>query len=69
MDGDASTRAAVAAAWLAQHQFGGALLGEHLGQLLAIGWSATLSVVILRSRVLPRGPRAPPGCWPARSTC
>jgi hypothetical protein len=38
----------------AQHQFGGALLGEHLGQLLVIGWSATLSVVILRSRLLPR---------------
>ena len=42
------------AAWTAQHQFGGALLGEHLGQLLAIGWSVTLSVIILRSRVLPR---------------
>jgi hypothetical protein len=38
---------------MAQHQFGGALLGEHLGQLLAIGWSVTLSVVVLRSRVLP----------------
>src|SRR3954447_29585 len=35
--GDATTRAAVAAAWTAQHQFGGALLGEHLGQLLVIG--------------------------------
>ncbi len=54
VDGDASTRDAVAAAWLAQHQFGGALLGEHLGQLLAVAWSATLSVVILRSGVLPR---------------
>lgn len=52
--GDATTRAAVEAAWLAQHQFGGALLGEHLGQLLVIGWSVTLSVVILRTRVLPR---------------
>ena len=52
--GDATTRAAVEAAWTAQHQFGGALLGEHLGQLLAIGWSVTLSVIILRSRVLPR---------------
>ena len=52
--GDATTRAAVDAAWTAQHQFGGALLGEHLGQLLVIGWSVTLSVVILRSRVLPR---------------
>src|SRR3954471_10738696 len=31
--GDETTKAAVAAAWTAQHQFGGALLGEHLGQL------------------------------------
>jgi hypothetical protein len=54
VDSDSSTRDAVAAAWLAQHQFGAALLGEHLGQLLAVTWSATLSVLILRSRVLPR---------------
>jgi hypothetical protein len=52
--GDDTTRAAVDAAWAAQHQFGGALLGEHLGQLLAIAWSVTLSVIILRTRVLPR---------------
>jgi hypothetical protein len=52
--GDPVTRTAVAAAWLAQHQFGGALLGEHLGQLLAIGWSVTLSIIVLRTRVLPR---------------
>jgi hypothetical protein len=54
LTGDAMTRAAVEAAWTAQHQFGGALLGEHLGQLLVIGWSVGLSVIILRSRVLPR---------------
>ena len=52
--GDPTIQAAVAAAWTAQHQFGGALLGEHLGQLLAIGWSITVSVIILSSRVLPR---------------
>jgi hypothetical protein len=52
--GDATTRVAVDAAWTAQHQFGGALLGEHLGQLLAIAWSVTLSVLILRTHVLPR---------------
>src|SRR4051812_20046898 len=52
--GGATEKAAAAAAWTAQHQFGGALLGEHLGQLLAIGWSVTLSVIILRSRALPR---------------
>jgi hypothetical protein len=44
----------VDAAWTAQHQFGGALLGEHLGQLLVIGWSITLSVIILGTGVLPR---------------
>src|SRR4051812_46917366 len=52
--GDATEKAAAAAAWTAQHQFGGALLGEHLGQLLAIGWSVTLSVLLLRTRLLPR---------------
>jgi len=50
--GDPTTQAAVAAAWMAQHQFGGALLGEHLGQLLAIGWSVTVSLVILRTGTL-----------------
>jgi Domain of unknown function (DUF4386) len=53
-NGDATTKAAVAAAWMAQHQFGGALLGEHLGQLLAIGWSITVSIVILRTGILSR---------------
>jgi hypothetical protein len=53
-EGDAANRTAVAAAWLAQHQYGGALLGEHLGQLLVIGWSITLSIIVLRSGVMPR---------------
>jgi len=53
-EGDAANRTALAVAWLAQHQFGGALLGEHLGQLLGIAWSVTLSIIILRTRVLPR---------------
>src|SRR3954453_6700284 len=52
--GGATEKAAAAAAWTAQHQFGGALLGEHLGQLLAIGWSGGLTVIILRSRAMPR---------------
>jgi hypothetical protein len=54
VSGDAMTRAAVDAAWTAQHQFGGALLGEHLGQLLAVAWSVAVSVTILRTRGLPR---------------
>jgi Domain of unknown function (DUF4386) len=52
--GDPTTETAVAAAWTAQHQFGGALLGEHLGQLLALGWSVTVSLLIVRTRVLRR---------------
>jgi hypothetical protein len=51
---DGTGRSAVAAAWLAQHQYGGALLGEHLGQALAIAWSIAVSVLLLRTRVLPR---------------
>jgi hypothetical protein len=51
--GDATTRAATEAAWTAQHQFGGALLGEHLGQILAIAWSVAISVAVLRRRLLP----------------
>ena len=51
--GDSTTREAVAAAWTAQHQYGGALLGEHLGEVLAIAWSVTIAIVILRTRLLP----------------
>jgi hypothetical protein len=51
--GDGATRTAIEAAWTAQHQFGGALLGEHLGQVLAIAWSATVSVLALRGTALP----------------
>ena len=54
VSGDPTTQAAVAAAWTAQHQFGGALLGEHLGQLLVIGWSVTVSLLVLRTGMLAR---------------
>jgi hypothetical protein len=54
VDGSSNTRDAVAAAWLAQHQFGGALLGEHLGQLPAVVWSATLSAWSSCAAKLPR---------------
>jgi hypothetical protein len=53
-EGDGETRTAVEAAWTAQHQYGGSLLGEHLGQLLVVAWSVTVCVVLLRSHVLPR---------------
>jgi hypothetical protein len=52
--GEATIRAAFAAAWTAPHKFGGALLGDHLGQLLAIGWSVTVSLLIPRTGMLAR---------------
>jgi hypothetical protein len=52
--GDATQRAAIDAAWVAQHQYGGALLGEHLGQSMIVLWSVVVSIVVLRSGVLPR---------------
>jgi drug/metabolite transporter (DMT)-like permease len=51
---DAGGREAIDAAWTAQHQFGGALLGEHLGQVLVIVWTVSVCVHLLRSRALPR---------------
>jgi len=45
----ATTREAVAAAYSAQHQFGGALLGEHVGQVLAVVWTVLVSLAMLRS--------------------
>jgi hypothetical protein len=53
VSGDATTQPAMGATWTAQPQYGGALLGEHLGQLLVIGWSVTLCVIIMHTRVLP----------------
>jgi Domain of unknown function (DUF4386) len=37
-----------------QHHLGGALLGEHRGQLLAIGWPVTVGALALRTGMLPR---------------
>ena len=52
--GDAGEREVIEAAWTAQHQFGGALLGEHLGQALVIAWSVTVCIHLLRTQALPR---------------
>jgi len=45
----ATTREAVVAAFRAQHQFGGALLGEHVSQVLAVIWTVLVSLAMLRS--------------------
>jgi hypothetical protein len=42
------------AAFVAQHQYGGAVVGEHVGQILSLLWSGLVSVMMLNSRRFPR---------------
>lgn len=49
-----AAREAAAAAYLAAHQYGGTLLGEHIGQLLSVAWIAVLALVLRHSAVVPR---------------
>ncbi len=51
---DPATRAAAVVVFRAVHQFGGVLLGEHLGMAFTSLWMGVLSVGILRSDSLPR---------------
>lgn len=44
-----ATRAAVAVAYQAVHQYGGVVIGEQLGQLLLVGWTIGVGVAMLRS--------------------
>lgn len=46
---DAVTKTAVAAVFTAVHQYGGVILGEHLGQLLIVLWMSMISGIIQRS--------------------
>lgn len=46
---NAVTKTAVAAVFTAVHQYGGVILGEHLGQLLIILWMSMISGIIQRS--------------------
>lgn len=48
---DAATQAAIAAVFSAVHQYGGVVLGEHLGQFLIILWMSMLSGIMYRSKM------------------
>jgi hypothetical protein len=52
-DATHASRAGVVASYTAQHQYGGTLLGEHVGQLLSIVWSVLIGFAILKSKLLP----------------
>jgi hypothetical protein len=49
-----SEAVAAKAAFVAQHQFGGAVIGENVGQVLSLLWSGLVSVMMLNSRRFPR---------------
>jgi hypothetical protein len=45
------TRRAISAAYWAQHQLAGTLLGEHVSQALSVIWSLVISAGMFRSRL------------------
>ena len=50
----AATKEAVAAVFQAVHQYGGVVLGEHIGQTFTILWMIFLSISLLRRATFPR---------------
>jgi hypothetical protein len=46
---DPATQAAVSAVFVAVHQYGGVVLGEHLGQFFIILWMTMISAIIYKS--------------------
>jgi len=52
--GDEATRAAAKLSFLVVHQFGGVLLGEHIGQLFTIIWTIMISYAFIRLKYTPK---------------
>ena len=48
---DSVTQAAVAAVFTAVHQYGGVILGEHMGQFLIILWMSMISSILYKSKM------------------
>ncbi|MFQ3612432.1 MAG: DUF4386 domain-containing protein [Cyanobacteriota bacterium] len=53
VEADAGERSTLATVYGAVHQYGGVLIGEHLGQLLLVGWTIGIAVAVLGSSGLP----------------
>jgi hypothetical protein len=53
-EADQATQNALEVAFQVVHQYGGVLLGEHLGQLFTIFWTVAVSVFLLRLPAVPR---------------
>ena len=51
---DEPTKAAAMVAFKTIHQFGGVILGEHLGQLFTIAWTVMVSLSFAKLKVFPK---------------
>lgn len=51
---DNATKAAAIVSFKAIHQFGGVILGEHLGQLFTIAWTVMISFSFARLKMFPK---------------
>ena len=49
-EADSATQASIAAVFIAVHQYGGVILGEHLGQFFIILWMSIISGIIYKSK-------------------
>jgi hypothetical protein len=48
---DSTTQASISAVFIAVHQYGGVVLGEHLGQIFTIVWMSLISSIIYQSKM------------------
>lgn len=51
---DEATKAAAIMSFKTIHQFGGVILGEHLGQLLTIIWTVLISISFIKLKLFPK---------------
>lgn len=51
---DAATKASAIVAFKTIHQFGGVILGEHLGQLFTIAWTIMMSLSFSKLKMMPK---------------
>jgi len=51
---DEPTKAAAMVAFKTIHQFGGVILGEHLGQLFTIAWTVVISLAFAKLKLFPK---------------
>ncbi len=53
VNGDAATKSASIVAFKMIHQFGGVILGEHIGQIFTIGWTVMIAYSFGKVKLLP----------------